>query len=190
AFIPALQRRMPKPGRWMETLRRVLALPMLATALALAWVLGRQTGVDGMTVAIAVAVVVGSAFWWFGHRQRNGGRAWPALMPAAAAVGLVLTIGLPVAEPAAASATPDGLHQPFTREKLAELRAAGTPVFVDFTADWCLTCKVNEKVAIETEAAQVEFRNAGVVTLRGDWTGGDPELTRFTAEYVRNLSPV
>ena len=190
AWIPALQRRMPKPGAWMGTFRRILALPMLATALALAWVLGRQTGVDGMTIGIGVAVVVGAAFWWFGHRQRSDGRAWPALLPAVVAVGVVLMTGLPSSQPAAAAtAIGDELHQPFSREKLAELRAAGTPVFVDFTADWCLTCKVNEKVAIETEAVQTAFREAGVVTLTGDWTRGDPEIARFLADHGRNSIP-
>ena len=189
AWIPALQKRMPKPGPWMVRFRHILALPMLATALALAWVLGRQTGVDGMTVGIAVAVVVGATFWWFGQRQRIGARAWPALAPAAVALGIVLAVGLPVTEPAAASAARDELHQPFSRARLDALRAAGTPVFVDFTADWCLTCKVNEKVAIETERVQQAFRDAGVVTLTGDWTRGDPVITRFLADHGRNSIP-
>jgi len=189
AWIPALQKRMPKPGPWMDTLRRLLALPMLATALALAWVLGRQTGVDGMTIGIAIVAVTGAAFWWFGCRQRSGASAWPALIPAAVALGAVLVMGLPATEPASASVAPDSLHQPFSRETLAELRAAGTPVFVDFTADWCLTCKVNEKMAIETEAVQAAFVEAGVVTLTGDWTRGDPEITRFLADHGRNSIP-
>ena len=189
AWIPGLQKRMPKPGPWMVRFRSILTLPMLATALALAWVLGRQTGVDGMTVGIAVAVVVGATFWWFGYRQRIGARAWPALAPAAFALGIVLAVGLPAAEPAAATSARDELHQPFSRARLAELRAAGTPVFVDFTADWCLTCKVNEKMAIETEGVQTAFREAGVVTLTGDWTRGDPEITRFLAENGRNSIP-
>jgi thiol:disulfide interchange protein/DsbC/DsbD-like thiol-disulfide interchange protein len=187
-WIPGLQNRMPKPGPWMAGIRRILALPMLATALALAWVLGRQTGVDGMAVGMAMAVVIGAAFWWYGHRQRIGVRAWPVLAPAVAAIGIVLAVGLPAPEPAAAAAR-DALHQPFSRARLAELRAAGTPVFVDFTADWCLTCKVNEKVAIETGAVQSAFREAGVVTLTGDWTRGDPEITRFLAEHGRNSIP-
>lgn len=189
AWISALQQRMPKPGPWMETLRRLLALPMLATALALAWVLGRQTGVDGMTAGIALVAVTGTAFWWFGCRQRSGASAWPALFPAAIALGAVLVMGLPATEPASASVAGDSLHQPFSRETLAELRAAGTPVFVDFTADWCLTCKVNEKMAIETEAVQTAFEEAGVVTLTGDWTRGDPAITRFLADHGRNSIP-
>lgn len=191
AWIPAVQKRMPRPGVWMETLRRILALPMLATALALAWILGRQTGVDGMAIGIAIALIVGAAFWWFGHRQKSGASAWPALAPAPAAAVLAaaLITGLPVAEPVAVSATGNELHQPFSRNKLAELRAVGTPVFVDFTADWCLTCKVNEKMAIETKAAQTAFREAGVVTLTGDWTRGDPEITRFLADHGRNSIP-
>lgn len=189
AWFPGLQKRMPKPGPWMVRLRRILAIPMLATALALAWVLGRQTGVDGMTVGIAVAMVVGAAFWWFGYRQRIGASAWPTLAPAAIVLGIVLAMGLPAADPAAATSGRDELHQPFSRARLAELRAAGTPVFVDFTADWCLTCKVNEKVAIETEVVQTTFREAGVVTLTGDWTRGDPEITRFLADHGRNSIP-
>lgn len=189
AWIPGLQKRMPKPGPWMDRLRRILALPMFVTALALAWVLGRQTGVNGMTVGVAVAVVAGLALWWFGHRQRMGARAWPALALIFAAFGIVLTTGLPTAEPAAATSAEKELHQPFNRAKLAELRAAGTPVFVDFTADWCLTCKVNEKVAIDTEVVQTAFRDAGVVTMTGDWTTGDPEITRFLADHGRNSIP-
>lgn len=189
AFVPALQKRLPKPGGWMETLRRILALPMFATALALAWILGRQTGVDGMTIGLAVTLAAAAGLWWFGHRQMKGLRAWPALTPAAAALGMALATGLPLAEPTTASAPRDELHQPFSPQRLAELRAAGSPVFVDFTADWCLTCKVNEKVAIETETVQAAFREAGVVTLTADWTRGDPEITRFLAQHGRNSIP-
>src|SRR3546814_2452652 len=81
------------------------------------------------------------------------------------------------------------LHETFSTARLAELRAAGTPVFVDFTADWCLVCKVNERVAIDTEATQEAFAEAGVVTLKGDWTRQDPEITDYLADHGRNSIP-
>jgi thiol:disulfide interchange protein len=81
------------------------------------------------------------------------------------------------------------LVEPFLETRLAELRAEGTPVFVDFTADWCLTCKVNEKAAIERPATRAAFARHGVVTLVGDWTRGDPAITRFLAGHGRNSIP-
>lgn len=88
-----------------------------------------------------------------------------------------------------AQSSESALHEPFSERRLTELRREGTPVFVDFTADWCLTCKVNEKVAINTDTAQDAFARAGVVTLIGDWTTADPEITRFLAGHGRNSIP-
>ncbi|AJR26799.1 hypothetical protein TZ53_23115 (plasmid) [Sphingobium sp. YBL2] len=189
AFVPALQARLPKPGAWMNTLRRVLSLPMFATALALAWVLGRQVGVNGMAIGIAVTVVLGVGLWWLGTRQQTGRTSWSALAPAVLALGAIFILGLPTEEPVTARSGESTLHQPFSEERLAALRREGTPVFVDFTADWCLTCKVNEKVAIDTDTAQDAFASAGVVTLIGDWTTADPEITRFLEKHGRNSIP-
>ncbi|HET8701224.1 MAG TPA: thioredoxin family protein, partial [Nitrococcus sp.] len=189
AWIPALQRRMPKPGKWMETFRRILSLPMLATAMALAWILGRQTGVGGMTIGLALAVVVGVSLWWLGNRQRENRPVWRTLVPAAAAVIAVLAVDLPQSDAATKQTRVDGRHQPFDVVRLQQLRAAGTPVFLDFTADWCLTCKVNEKLAINTDATRTAFRHAGVVTMIGDWTQGDPAITRFLEAHGRNSIP-
>lgn len=189
AFVPALQARLPKPGAWMNTLRRVLSLPMFATALALAWILGRQVGVNGMAVGIAVTLLLGVGLWWLGTRQQAGRSSWSALAPAALALGAVFILGLPTEEPVTARSGESALHQPFSEERLAALRREGTPVFVDFTADWCLTCKVNEKVAIDTDTAQDAFAQAGVVTLIGDWTTADPEITRFLERHGRNSIP-
>ncbi|MBR0551667.1 thioredoxin family protein [Sphingomonadaceae bacterium LXI357] len=188
AWIPALQRRMPKPGGWMETFRRILSLPMFATAIALAWVLGRQTGVGGMTIGLVLAVLGGVTLWWFGHRQRRGARAWYVLVPGALAIAAAMMVELPAPRAEAAPAA-DALHEPFDTAKLAELRAAGTPVFLDFTADWCMTCKVNEKLAIDTSTTRRAFQQAGVVTMTGDWTDGDPRITRFLADHGRNSIP-
>lgn len=192
AFIPAVQRRLPKPGMWMDTLRKVLSLPMFITALGLAWLLGRQTGVDGMAAGLAMALFFAVALWWFGLRQRLGRRPWVVLVPPTAALVALLAVGLPQdasVEKAAAKHPFAAQHEPFSSDRLAQLRDAGTPVFVDFTADWCLVCKVNERVAINTETAQDAFAQAGVVTLTGDWTRQDPEITKFLARHGRNSIP-
>ncbi|MFP5455260.1 MAG: protein-disulfide reductase DsbD family protein [Alphaproteobacteria bacterium] len=188
AFIPALQRVLPRPGAWMETFRRLLAIPMLLTAIALAWVLGRQSGVDGMAIGLIVAMLAAMGLWWVGVRQHSGKRAFIAVIPVAAAILAALIVELP-ATPASATTASSATTEPFSEARLASLRAEGTPVFVDMTADWCLICQVNERVAIDRPATRDAFAKAGVVTLVGDWTRGDPAITRFLKANGRNSIP-
>lgn len=189
-FVPAVRSRLPKPGLWMESFRRILALPMFVTAIGLAWVLGRQTGVDGMTLGLASAVALASGLWWLGRRQAVGaGRLWVIAVPIV--IGIVAAMALlPNSTLSAAPISSlTSKVEPFSAARLAELRADNVPVFVDFTADWCLSCKVNDKLAIDTNRTQEAFRKAGVVTLIGDWTNGDPEITKFLASHQRNSIP-
>ncbi|MGQ0659525.1 protein-disulfide reductase DsbD family protein [Sphingosinicella sp.] len=186
-FIPALRSRLPKPGVWMERFQRLLAAPMLLTALGLAWVLGRQTGVDGMALGLGAALLLGLGLWWLGRRQ-DGRSLWPAFIVIALAVVAPLPFiqtaeGAPVAEGSALGA------EPFSEARLAALRASG-PVFVYFTADWCLTCKVNERAVLDRAEVAEHFRARGVRTLVGDWTRGDPAITRFLARHGRSGVPL
>lgn len=187
AWVPRLQRWLPKPGTWMVTFRRILAVPMLATALGLAWVLGRQSGVDGLTIGLAIAALAGLGLWWAGLRQMRGVSVSHAFVPLALAVILTASVDFPQAS-AASVATAKG-RQPFSEARLAQLRAAGTPVFVDFTADWCLICQVNDRIAIDRPQTRAAFEKAGVVVMEGDWTRGDPAITRFLAKQGRNSIP-
>lgn len=188
AFIPALQRILPKPGAWMETFRRVLAIPMLLTAISLAWVLGRQSGADGLSLGLLLSALAGLGLWWAGLRQHRGLRVGTALLPVAAALLLAVTVDLP--RPALAGpSSADANVEPFSEGRLAELQAEGRPVFVDMTADWCLVCQVNERVAIDRPDTREAFDKNGVVTLVGDWTQGDPAITRFLASRGRNSIP-
>lgn len=187
AFVPRIQGRLPKPGAWMNTFRHILAVPMLLTAIGLAWVLGRQSGVDGLALGLLLAALAGLGLWWVGQRQSGGSRAAIGFAPVAAAVLLAVTIDLPRPAPTAPAAQ-DGT-EPFSEARFAELQAQGTPVFVDFTADWCLVCQVNERVAIDRAETQAAFADAGVVTLVGDWTRGDPAITRFLERRGRNSIP-
>lgn len=186
-FVPALRRRLPRPGAWMVTMRRVLALPMFATALALAWVLGRQAGVDGMTIGLAALLLLAIGLWLAGVRQRGGGAGGGWFAGVAAALALALLV--PIRPAARAQVAAVAGAQPFGEAALAAARARG-PVFAYFTADWCLTCKVNEKAAIETDAVAAAFRKQGVQVLVGDWTDGDPALGRFIAAHGRAGVPL
>ncbi|GGE90004.1 protein-disulfide reductase DsbD family protein [Sphingomonas prati] len=191
-YVPRVRAMLPRPGAWMDVMRRVLALPMFATALGLAWILGRQAGVDGMMLGLVAAVIVAIGLWWVGGRQAGGRtRAWWPLAPAvAAACALVAVVPRAPAGASTAVAVADVKAVPFDRAKLAAYQAAGTPVFVYFTADWCLTCKVNEKAAIEREAVQTAFAKAGIVTMVGDWTDGDADISRFLGEHGRSGVPL
>ena len=184
-FVPALRRRLPKPGPWMERFQRFLSVPMFLTAIGLAWVLGRQSGVDGMTLGLAAALALGLALWWVGRH----GRAWIALAPAAAVAAAALV--LVRTEPPVAEARRGALAaEPFSDARLAALRAERRPVFVYFTADWCLTCKVNERAVLGRADIAEAFRRAGVAVLVGDWTRGEPEIGRFLERHGRSGVPL
>ncbi len=188
-FVPALRRALPKPGAWMETFRHILSVPMFLTALALAWVLGRQAGVDGMTLGLLAALIFAAGLWWTGARQAKGRTgAW---VPGAFAAILALGgIALVTRVPAAAQAQAIANAEPFTEARLTALRAEGRPVFAYFTADWCVTCKVNEKAVIETAAVRDALVSGKVAVLVGDWTDGDPVLGRFIERHNRAGVPL
>jgi thiol:disulfide interchange protein len=184
-FIPALRRLLPRPGPWMESFQRILSIPMFLTAIGLVWVLGRQSGVDGMTVGLSAAVALGLALWWLGRRR---GKPWLALLPAALAIAAALLLvrtEAPTGVPRGALAA-----EPFSEARLAALRGAGRPVFVYFTADWCLTCKVNERAVLDRAEVGEAFRRGEVAVLVGDWTRGEPEIGRFLESHGRSGVPL
>jgi DsbC/DsbD-like thiol-disulfide interchange protein/cytochrome c biogenesis protein CcdA len=187
-FIPALRRKLPKPGAWMARFRRLLSVPMFATALGLAWVLGRQAGVDGMAIGLGAASVLALGLWWVGRRQGRD-RAWLPIMPVIA-IAVAAIFLVPASAPAVARA-PDALGaDPFSEARLAALRAEGRPVFVYFTADWCLTCKVNEKGVLEREEVAKSFAARNMAVLVGDWTSGDAEIGHFLEKHGRSGVPL
>lgn len=182
AFVPALRRRLPKPGAWMGRFKIAMAVPMVLTALALLWLESRVAGTRFALLSLVFAVVVLAALYWLGRLQRGGksGRV-PALL--ALATGALAVAVLPTAATTPSEAAQGVLpSKPFSAAALAEARAAGKPVFAYFTADWCLTCKVNESAAIEREETREAFERGGVVVLRGDWTRRDPEITRYLTQ--------
>ncbi|NNC73349.1 MAG: thiol:disulfide interchange protein [Sphingomonadaceae bacterium] len=192
AYVPALRDRLPKPGPWMERFRHLMAIPMFLTALALGWVLGRQTGVNGMTLGIAAALGIALALWWAGSRQVAGKRVWPPIVPAAmiAVAALFAVPGDMLSAPGNEVEAGVLDAEPFDEARLSELRAEGRPVFAYFTADWCITCKANEAGALARADVAEHFAAHDVAVLVGDWTTGDARIGRFLESHGRTGVPL
>ncbi|MGV1682025.1 protein-disulfide reductase DsbD family protein [Sphingopyxis sp. NJF-3] len=188
-FIPALRNRLPKPGPWMAKFRKWMALPMGLTALGLAWLLWRQVGESQWVSLFLVLLTLISLLEAWGQKQKGKARSATAIWVFAILFVGNLTVStlLIVQNERTAPAT---VGANFSPAALAKARATGKPVFVYFTADWCLSCKANEAGAIDRAAVQEAFRDKGVITLVGDWTNGDPVITRTLAEHGRNSVPL
>ncbi|HLY58028.1 MAG TPA: protein-disulfide reductase DsbD domain-containing protein [Stellaceae bacterium] len=192
ALVPGLARFLPRPGRWMEVLKQGLAFPMYAAAAWLVWVMTQLGGSDGVQATVAGLVLVGFAAWAYGASQGVEGRGrWLGLAAAAAALVASAAIlpGLTAAAPDAKAETVAG-EEPFSSARLAALRADGRPVFVDMTAAWCVTCLVNERVALSPTAVRDAFARNHVAYLRGDWTRQDPDITRYLRDNGRDGVPL
>jgi DsbC/DsbD-like thiol-disulfide interchange protein/cytochrome c biogenesis protein CcdA len=176
AYVPPLRRRLPKPGPWMRRLQRFLAIPMAASAVAALWLLYRQAG--GIALALGIAATIGLLLLLYGagQRQREGHRIYWAL-PVALALAALLIVVVPPSSPARAQSVAGA--QPWSEAAVAADVRQRKPVFVYFTADWCLSCKVNEATSIDRSEVRDAFKAAGVQVLAADWTNGDPTITRF-----------
>lgn len=191
AYVPHLRAMLPKPGPWLERFRKLMAIPMGLTALGLLWLLWRLAGAAGLsTGGIAVGMMLLLTLGYRAMQQRSRQAPWLLLM-----ASIVLIIGgaqiLPqIPESVGRSeATFPGVL-PFSAEKLAALQAKGSPVFLYFTADWCVTCKVNEAAAINREETVELFKDRGIVVMVGDFTRRDPGIARFLAERGRSGVPL
>jgi thiol:disulfide interchange protein/DsbC/DsbD-like thiol-disulfide interchange protein len=179
AYIPALRRSLPKPGPWLATFRKAMAMPMGLTALALFWLLWRQSGAYGLAIGGAGAILILLALIW--HRRHLIG--WITL-----ALSVIILAGavsiLPRAIERNEPAEEDALAGlPFSETALASLRQRVKPVFVYFTADWCVTCKINEATVLEREETVKLFKANGIAVLRGDFTRRDPAIARFLSSH-------
>ena len=198
-FVPAWSRLLPKPGAWMARLKQLLAFPLYASAAWLVWVVSQQAGPHGVGAALAGLVLIAFASWL--HQALGGVRAlwrhaatWTvaALLPLSI-VGIFALGPLGAGTPSPAREADAGGRlgwEPFTPERLAALRAAGKPVFVNFTAAWCVTCLVNERVALRSPAIADMFAKKGVVVLKADWTNRDPAITQVLASLGRSGVPL
>jgi thiol:disulfide interchange protein DsbD len=197
SIAPWMRRALPRPGAWMDTLKQVFAFPMYASAAWLLWVLAQQTSSIGLGAALAGAILVGLAAW--AYQKSKGisvaGRL-TALTTALAAVVAAVVLPVRFADVAAA-APPSSMAresaeqwQPYDAARVAALSAEGTPILVNFTASWCLTCLVNERNAFADPKVQRVFRGKGVTLMKGDWTNRDAAITKALADFGRAGVPL
>jgi thiol:disulfide interchange protein len=188
AFVPALRTRLPKPGAWMRRLQRFLAIPMGATALAAIWLLYRLAGEAALIAAVAWSVLVVAMLAAYGFGQRRGRNMGIASAAFITMFAILAVATVPKAKSTTATGSSDA--EPWSEARVASYVGEGDPVFVYFTADWCLSCKVNEATSIDRDEVRDAFRKADVKVLAGDWTNGDPVITRFLESQGRAGVPL
>ncbi|OWQ85164.1 hypothetical protein CDN99_23335 [Roseateles aquatilis] len=204
SWWPALQRRMPRPGAWMDVLKQGLAFPMFAAAIWLVWVLAQQAGPLGVLLALVGMALLAFAAWLrtvsrsatLRMRWTGGVAALASLGAAAALLPLLMGDEQALSSNAGAAearvgASPAAVsEEPYSPERLAQLRAQGKPVFVNLTASWCITCLVNERVALSTGEVKSAFSTQGVTYMKGDWTRQDPRITALLKQHGRSGVPL
>ncbi|WP_249680631.1 protein-disulfide reductase DsbD family protein [Roseococcus pinisoli] len=188
--FPGFARVLPRPGAWMDRLKQFLAFPMYLAAAWLVWVVAQQAGPDGTLMVLVGAVLVSMAAWALGLAQQGSARRW---FMAGAALSLIAALALlPMLRSAGtAGATASAqLGEPWTAARVDALRGEGRPVFVNLTAAWCISCKVNERVALDTTAVRAAFAASNVTVLTGDWTNGEPAITALLRAHGRDGVPL
>jgi thiol:disulfide interchange protein len=192
-LIPAWRRFLPAPGPWMERLKQALAFPLYASVAWLVWVVSQQTGSAGVAAALGGLVLIAFAAWLY-ESSRGARVTWRRAATIAVAALVVGAVALgPLTGAVSSAPSPakaaDG-WEPFSASRLSDLRAAGRPVFVNITAAWCLTCLVNERVALRAPAVTAALARKDVATLKADWTSRDPAITRVLGSFGRSGVPL
>ena len=190
AAFPSWLRWVPKPGAWMSTMKTATAFPLIATAIWLAWVLGQQTGVDGMVTVLGSCLILAFGLWMIGHytapHRRTIVRRFVGFGLGLGIVAVAVLGGLSAAEPP----PPPLVWEAWSPERLASATAEGRTVMVDFTADWCLTCKVNERNLNASDEVRAAVDRGRVVLLKADWTKRDARITEALAGFGRASVPL
>ena len=181
AWIPGLTKRLPKPGAWMDTFKQFLAFPLYITAVWLLWVAGRQTSMDVAAAVVLGLILLVMGLWIWKISVRPAGRLIAIAVMAAALAAPLSTLS----EDSEKAAFED-----YSPERLATLRDSGQPVFINLTADWCITCLVNERVALSSDKVAQLMDDQGIVYLKGDWTNSDPQITALLNRFQRNGVPL
>jgi thiol:disulfide interchange protein len=191
SFVPAVARALPKPGAWMDLFKKFMAFPMFATVVWLVWVLGQQSGIDGAAALLAILLVLCMVLWAFSLHGTS--RHWFAIISIAALAYITLAIGQNIIKNdalPAVSVKGDELWQAWEPGRVDQLLASGKPVFVDFTAAWCVTCQFNKKATLSKPELLAEFDAKKVQLLRADWTRRDPAIAAALKDLGRSGVPV
>jgi len=192
SYMPALADKLPAPGPWMETLKQLLAFPLYATVVWLLWVFGNQTSGDGAALLALGGVMLSFAIWLFQQTSHSGGMKLftRALAFSSALIAILLVTNASKFSAPKNSAVGGEHWQAYSNASLQELRSQGKPVFVNLTADWCITCKVNERVALSSDSFFKAAERLGVTLVKGDWTNADAEISDLLEKHGRNGVPM
>jgi thiol:disulfide interchange protein DsbD len=188
---PAWTRLLPRPGAWMEVLKQAVAVPIFATAIWLAWVLVRGYGADMLPALLSSFLLLAIAGWFLG---RWPAKRWAVSVAAVILIGVIAIGFLAPRRFMAASTSAVAIEsqagwEPWTAAAVSSYQAQGRPVLVDFTASWCLSCQVNERVALEQPSVEKAFQDNNVALLKADWTRGDDAITHTLAALGRSGVP-
>lgn len=205
---PRLQRWLPRPGLWMERAKQLLAFPMYAAVIWLVWVLVQQVGVDAVVIALGGMLLIALAAWIYDSSRTASNKA--SGIGSVSALALVLlavgfgsmqvnstalsaqqsTVKQSTVKQSTTQKAADANWEAYSDERLQALLAEGKPVFLNFTASWCISCLVNERIALSTDAVKQQFKQQGITYLKGDWTNRDPQITTFLKKFNRSGVPL
>ena len=199
ASVPSLLKFVPKPGAWMESFKQFMGFMMMATVVWLVWVLSLQTDPNLVAIVLCLFVLLGLGGWIFGrwggiaasNRSRLIARACAVIIMAGSLTATLSIMPASSSQVARVSSDSSGLEwEPFSQQRVDELRTAGQPVFIDFTAAWCLSCQVNKRIALNNNQVVEKFESLGVTVIKADWTSRDPAITQALARFGRNSVPL
>jgi thiol:disulfide interchange protein DsbD len=188
AWWPGFAAMLPKPGLWMEKLKQWLAYPLYLSAVWLLWVYGRQQGLDALALALTGLVLVGAACWLWGQLQLQQAGKVSALIALLLLLSALFLVWYP--QPQAQSAAKTDHAEVWSEQRLQQLVQDGQPVLVNMTADWCITCLVNERVALDTDSSKAAMALYNLKYLKGDWTNKDPAISSYLRQFQRDGVPL
>jgi thiol:disulfide interchange protein DsbD len=191
SFVPGVGRYLPKPGAWMETFKELMSFLIFGTVIWLAWVLSLQAAISGIMILLCAFLGIGFATWIAFRFSRSKSAHRFALLVGVLVVAssAYLVKGAPANSVSGVSHEEGLVWEKFSPEKLAQYRSQGQPVFIDFTAAWCVSCQVNEMVVFHNEEVRQKLKDSGVVLMKADWTNEDPVITKTLASFGRNGVP-
>ncbi len=199
SYVPVLSRFLPKPGQWMETFKQFMAFPLYASALFFLWVLGNQVGVMGMTLVLGACVALAFAAWLYQKRFTMGRIAlvlnYAVLLAAVSFAGVLMQSPFLQTQARASSAAQGEAlstanFEPFSTARFEALRSEGKPIFINMTADWCITCLANEQTTLSGDSVKQALVDNDITYLKGDWTNEDPEITEVLEAFNRPSVPL
>jgi thiol:disulfide interchange protein len=189
-FVPGFSKHLPRPGAWMVTLKKILAFPLFATVAWLVWVLTQQAGHNSLLKILITLVLMSFAAYLYGDILQNNRSTKKATRLAGITLGAVVVLTVYLLLQSTQSQPNKKIWQPYSKTKIAEIVKSKQPVFIDFTAAWCITCQVNEQVALNRSAVMDKFREKGVILIQADWTNEDPEITEALTSFGRSGVPL